>query len=357
VKDGATGQGGDAGWRQLLGDEPWAHDFFAALSMHEALADGRPRLGDSAARREEYLDLGQVPHLDFAASAVASYEPRTGRDKARLRVKSLGLLGPMGPLPAATTEEALRWFSRRDDAFARFLDIFNNRFLQLFFRAHSDARPASHRLRPRDDRFRDYVGAAMGIGAAAWRDLDSVPDLQKLAFAGLLGARATSASRVEHFVTGIFGIAAEVEQFVGSHLPLAADEQTRLGAAHAVLGDGALAGRRVLAVDAKFRLRLFTSTLSAYENFLPAGAWFRQLTDAISNAVGPEYEWDVELVLPDDQPRPAQIGAYGRLGWTSWVRKQGLHRAGEFVRARFSPAGGEAAAILSRAAASKGGPT
>ncbi len=342
MNDGPSGAGRNVAWRQSLAEAPWAHDFFRALGMHEALAEDRPRLGDSATRREEYLDLGQVPFLDFPVSTVASYEPKTERDKARLRVKFLGMLGPMGPLPAATTEEALRWFSRRDDAFVRFLDIFNNRFLQLFFRAHSDARPASHRLRPKDDRFRDYVGAALGIGGASWRDLDSLPDLQKVAFAGLLGARATSASRIEHLVSGVFGIASEVDQFVGSHLPVAEAEQTRLGTAHAALGDGAMAGRQVLSLDTKFRLRLFAATLETYEKFLPNGAWSRRLADAIANAIGFEFEWDVELVLPDDQPRPAQLGTYGRLGWTSWMRQRGLHREGECVRTRFSPSNAHA---------------
>jgi type VI secretion system protein ImpH len=334
------------GWRQLLAAEPWAHHFFWALNRHEAQSEGRPRLGDSATRREEYLDLGQVPFLDFPASNVASYDPRTERDKARLRVKFLGLLGPMGPLPAATTEEALRWFARREDAFVRFLDIFNNRFLQLFFRAHSDARPASQHLRPRDDRFRDYVGTGLGIGGPSWRDLDTLPDLQKVAFAGLLGTRGPSASRIESLVTGIFGIEAEVDQFIGSYLPLAPDEQTRLGTAHATLGDGALVGRRVLTVDTKFCLRLFPATLEAYEKFLPIGAWSRRLVDTIANAVGFEYEWDVELVLPDDQPRPARLGTYGRLGWTSWMRKQDIYREGEFVRTRFSPTGDDAGTIM-----------
>ena len=327
------------GWRQVMAEQPWAHDFFWALNRHEAIAEDRPRIGDSAGRREEYLDLGQVPHLDFPASTVASYEPKTERDKARLRVKFLGLLGPMGPLPSAITEEALRWFTRHDDAFVRFLDIFNNRFLQLFFRAHSDARPASHRLRPAEDRFRDYVGAAMGIGSSGWRDLDSLPDLQKCGFAGLLGARTVSASRIEGLIAGIFGVPAEVEQFVGAWLPLAPDEQTRLGSAHASLGQGAMVGRGVLVVDTKFRLRLFPGTLARYERFLPNGAWFRRLVDAISNAVSQEYEWDVELVLPDHEPRPTQLGSYGRLGWTSWMRSPEFEPAGAELRTRFSPSG------------------
>lgn len=337
----------NVGWRQVMAEQPWAHDFFWALNRHEALSEDRPRIGDSSARREEYLDLGQVPFLDFPASGVASYEPKTERDKARLRVKFLGLLGPMGPLPSSITEEALKWFSRHDDAFVRFLDIFNNRFLQLFFRAHSDSRPASHRLHPGDDRFRDYVGSAMGIGGPSWRDLDSMPDLQKCGFAGLLSARTISASRIETLVSGIFGVPAQVEQFVGAYLPLSRDEQTRLGADHASLGQGAMLGGGMLAVDTKFRLRLFPGTLARYERFLPNGAWFRRLVDAISNAVGLEYEWDVELVLPDHQPRPTELGSYGRLGWTTWMRPPGAASKGVELRTRFSPSGEYAVTMAS----------
>ena len=133
-------------WRQEMAEKPWMHSFLWALMRHEALEDNKPRIGDSATRKEEFIDLGQVPHLDFPASNVASYTPDTDKGKARLRVKFMGLLGPMGPLPSTTTEEALTWYAKRDEAFVRFLDVFNGRFMQLFYRAYADARPAVHAM-------------------------------------------------------------------------------------------------------------------------------------------------------------------------------------------------------------------
>ena len=133
----------------------------------------------------------------------------------------------------------------------------------------------------------------------------------------------------------------EVEQFIGTFLPLAAEEQTRLGMAHARLGRGAMLGSEVLSVDNKFRVRIFPETLENYEKFLPNGAWCQRLVDAMSNAVGFEYEWDIELVLPDQEPRPTQLGSYGQLGWTSWVREPGKSREGVEVRTRFSPTSDE----------------
>jgi type VI secretion system protein ImpH len=283
-----------------------------------------------------------VPFLDFPASNVASYEAKTNRKKARLRTKFLGMLGPMGPLPSNLTEEALAWFSRRDDAFVRFLDIFNNRFLQLFYRAHSDCRPASQALRPREDRFRDYVGSAIGIGSETWRDLDTMPDGAKYAYAGILGSSAVSASRIENVLSGLFGVECEVDQFIGTFLPVDRSEQTRLGMAHARLGQEAIVGERVLTVDNKFRVRLYPGTLDNYERFLPDGEDNERLVDALSNIVGVEYDWDVELVLPHREPRPTEIGTYGQLGWTSWVRKPGVTKTDAFVRTRFSPTSGVA---------------
>jgi len=324
-------------WEQGVAAEPWRFDMFAAIRRFEALNAGKPRIGDSAARREEYLDLGQAPHLRFTASNIARLTPASGGGKARMLVHFLGMLGPMGPLPLATTDEALRWFEHHDEAFCRFLDIFNNRFLQLFYRAFADARPAEQRARTKDDRFAVYVGSAAGVGSATWRKFDAMPDLDKLRFAGLLGARSVSASRIEYLVSGSFGVRAEVGQFIGIALELGSEEVSRLGKRHATLGGGALLGSRVLSVDHKFRLCIHCDDLKTYENFLPGGKWCQRLVDTLANAVGQEYEWDVELTLAEQLARPIRLGDYGQLGWTGWMRKPSRSEARRLVRARFSP--------------------
>ena len=75
--------------------EPWAHDLFATLRRIERSYPGRPRIGDSAARDEDTVTLGQDPYLDFPASNIgAANLDAAGR--LRLSVKFLGLLGPQG---------------------------------------------------------------------------------------------------------------------------------------------------------------------------------------------------------------------------------------------------------------------
>src|SRR5262249_39151008 len=250
--------------------EPWRFDFFAMMRRLERTFPDRPRIGDSASLREELVLLGQDPFMDFPASNLTKVE-QTERGQIRVYVKFLGLLGPQGALPLATPEEAHAWCLMRDDAFARFLDILNHRFLQLFYRAWGDARPIVQHDRPDADRFVTYVGAMIGVGSPPYRNLDTVPDLAKLAFAGLMGAQAKSASRLRALIAGMFGVRVEVEEFVGTRLPLEPGDRSLIGANNSVLGIDMVVGAAVYSVQDKIRIRIYVANLAEYMRFLPTG--------------------------------------------------------------------------------------
>jgi type VI secretion system protein ImpH len=318
--------------------EPFRFDFYALMRRVERSFPDKPRIGDSASWREEIVSLGEDPYLDFPASSVAKID-RDAQARLRVFVKFLGLLGPQGALPIATTEEAYGWWLARDDAFPRFLDVFNHRFLQLFYRAWADARPIAQHDRPRSDRFVTYVGAAIGIGSPVYRDLDTVPDLRKLGFAGLLAPQAKSASRLRNFLQGLFGVETEIEQFVGSWLVFDPADRTLLGRHYCRLGEDALVGQSVFSVQDKIRVRLTTTSLAEYERLLPSGDLSEPLADAVFFYVGEEIAFDVELAIDARQVKPLELGRFGRLGWTTWVSPRPPEEGTQIRRdARFHPA-------------------
>jgi type VI secretion system protein ImpH len=233
--------------------------------------------------------------------------------------KFLGLLGPQGALPLATTEEAQAWLMMRDDAFARFLDILNHRFLQLFFRAWADARPIVQHDRPDADRFIAYIGSMIGVGSSPYRDLDSVPDAAKLAFAGLMGSQAKSASRLRALISGLFGVKVDVEEFVGSRLTIEKDERSLLGGKNSALGVDTLVGAAVYSVQDKIQIRIYTASLAEYMRFLPTGDRCELLADAVFFYIGDQLDWEVELALPSRDVEPSRLSRFGQLGWTSWM--------------------------------------
>jgi len=316
----------DAGWRQEaavnrledIKQEPWRFDFFSAMRRVERSFPDRPRIGDSSSIREEYLSLGQEPYMDFPASNLAQLEQRPN-GRLQILTKFLGLLGPQGALPLAVTEEVRSWLLMRDEAFCRFLDLLNNRFLQLFFRAWADPRPVAQRDRPKEDRFVTYVGSMIGIGSKIYQGLDTVPDAGKLSFAGLIAARVKSSTRLRGLIAGLFGVKVEIDELVGSHLKLDLADRTRLGKANAALGSDILVGASVFSVHDKIRIRLFTKNMREYLQFLPSGGRNEPLVDIMYFYLGDELEWEVELAIPSKEIEPVRLAKFGQLGWTTWV--------------------------------------
>jgi type VI secretion system protein ImpH len=317
--------------------EPWRFDFFATMRRLERSMPDRPRIGEGASAADDYVRLGQDPFMDFPASNLSKVEPLAD-GRLRVLVKFLGLMGPQGALPLATTEEALGWLRMNDDGFARFLDLLNHRFLQLFFRAWADSRPIAQHDRPASDRFKIYVGAMVGIGSEPLQNLDTVPDDGKLNYAGLAAPQAKSPSRLRAMVRGLFGVEAELDEFVGVRLALEPGELTRLGDRNSALGEDAILGGNCFSVQDKFRLRIFVADMAQYVRFLPTGDRCEPLADLVFFYVGDALDWDVELALPSACVEATRLGGFGQIGWTTWLAPNWATTEAWRCDARFNPA-------------------
>jgi type VI secretion system protein ImpH len=320
-----------------LEKEPWRFDYFTVLRHLERTHKDKPRISDSATRRDEYVYLGQEPYMEFPASNLARAEQGDNKP-LKVFVKFLGLLGPQGALPLSTTEETYHWTLDGDDSFHRFLDIFNHRFIQLFFRAWADSRPIAQHDRPDEDRFYAYIGSHIGVGSRVYQALDSVPDGAKMAFAGLLSAQAKSASRLAGAICGLFDVEAEVEEFIGSRLVFEPMEWSILSRQYNVLGVDTLLGRSVFSVQDKIRVRIFTKNLAQYIRFLPTGDLCEPLADLVFFYNGEQLDWDVELAIPTGAAEPVRLGKFGQLGWTTWMAPNWTLKEPYRRDARFHPA-------------------
>jgi type VI secretion system protein ImpH len=305
-----------------LGAAPFEHDFFHVLRRIECAFPERPRLGTAARPADEPIRLGQDPSLAFAPASLAALRPARNGGAPRLAVNFFGLLGPNGPLPLHLTEFTRdRELHGGDTTFARFLDVFHHRFLAMFYRAWAQARPTVSLDRPRDDRFAAYVGSLPGIGVRELQDRDAVADHAKLFHAGLLARQVRNCDGLVAMLAGYFRIPVRIEEFVGHWMALAEDERTRLGVADgaALVGRGAVLGRRVWDRQHKFRVLLGPLSLARYEGFLPGGAALAKLVAWVRNYFGFELKWDVRLLLKRDEVPAVRLGRYGRLGWTTWL--------------------------------------
>nr|WP_286183744.1 type VI secretion system baseplate subunit TssG [Labrenzia sp. R4_1] len=328
---------------ERLEKHPGGHDIFAVLRMLEGQTapnetGGRkssnagpqapPRIGKSRRLGEDIVRFGQDPSSEFSPSTIERVQ-RDVRGDLVLIERFLGLLGPHGALPAPMTDEAIMRGLRGDDSLPRFLDVFNSRFIQLFFRAWADARPIVQHDRPDDDRFLSYLGSTIGIGTPLYRDQDTIDDRLKLHYAGLMSPANKSASRLKALVSGTFGVRVEIEQCVGTWLHLDTDDQLSLGGfgpgGAGSLGRDTIVGAKVFSVSDKIRIRIYTEDLDQYRKFLPPtrtkpNPWTEKLFDLIDFYLGLELEYEIELALPKHcasavRMDKSESATLGHIGW------------------------------------------
>jgi type VI secretion system protein ImpH len=305
---------------RALADEPWRFDFFHALRRTECLFPQLPRFGQALRPRDEALRLGQDPALNFAPAPLSSLQTPPRATVPLLQVRFFGLLGPNGPLPLHLSEFVrARALQDGDPTLLRFLDLFNHRFLVLFYRAWAQARPTVSLDRPRDDAFALYPGALCGMGEPALLGRSTVPEAARLFFCGLLARQVRNRDGLAALLSGYFRLPIGIEEFVGHWLTLPVPDRSRAGAANAALGRGALLGARIWDCQSKFRIRCGPLDLEQYQSFLPGGQALPQMADWVRQYLGFELDWDLQLVLAAQHVPHMRLGRYRRLGWTTWL--------------------------------------
>jgi type VI secretion system protein ImpH len=319
-----------------LSEEPYAFDFYQTMRRLECALYKRvngspednpvyelaPRWGEARRPADEAIRFGQEPELTFPPAPLSSFQqlpPPKGKGVPRLNVRLFGLLGPNGPMPLHITEYARERRQVNDYSLCRFLDVFQHRFITLFYRAWAQAQPHVNRDRPDDDRFAMYIAAMFGLAPEAFRNRDAVPDTAKLFHVGALVRHARNADGLRAILEHFCKVPVQIEEFVGHWMALGPRERTYLGREGATLSRGAVAGKRVWDRQYKFRVRIGPLTFSQYEAFLPGGTLIQKLVDWVRLYLGFELEWDVRLLLVRDKVPPLVLGRSGRLGWTTWL--------------------------------------
>ena len=312
---------------RLLGAEPERFGLFAALRLLEETSPNRPRFGEARKPADDLVRLEQPPHLTFAPSDVISCEPAAS-GRLKVRQYGFGVFGPNGALPLHLTEYAYQRQRHHDDgAVSDFVNLFQHRFISLFYRAWAEADPVACKARPDGDRFALYVGALFGLWGGASLERDSVDDAAKLSRAALFAAGPHSADGLEAILTDYFGLPIRIVQFVGEWLEIPPELRTRLGKqqSSAVLGSSATLGLASWQSQNRFEIRVGPLAYEAFLQLLPGSRALTELRDLVRLYTSGQFSCEIRLVLRDDEAPGMELGRSGRLGWTSWLgRRTGM---------------------------------
>ncbi len=331
--------------------EPFRFDFFQAVRLLEQIerargAGGARRspVGQDRAPGQEVVRFRALPALSFPAGAIGQLRPATeGDGPAEMVVTFLGLTGPSGVLPAHYTTLLLQRLRLRDHSLRDFLDLFNHRTISLFYRAWEKYRfPLGFERARLDgppgepDLFAQCLYGLVGLGTGGLRDRLQAPPEAFLYYSGLFAHFPRSAIGLQQLLADHFEFPVRVEQFEGQWLYLEEDDRTRLGpdglGQNNQLGLDVVVGQRTWDVQSKVRLRLGPLTYEQFRRLLPGGVDRPALVEMARSYVGPELDFDAQLVLlplevPWCQLGPDEDGF--RLGQSAWVRAHDFDEAVE----------------------------
>jgi type VI secretion system protein ImpH len=282
---------------------------------------------------------------DADADAGAAAQGLGAIERVEITPAFMGLLGNGGTLPLYYTETlARRELFQKDTAARAFLDIFQQRSVNLFYQGWKKHRLALQYEGDRKNRFLPAVLSIAGLGQSALRDRlhrdgDGVHDESLAYFAGTLQQRPVSGRQLQQLLAEYFNVGAEVEQFVGRWYTLPAGGVTRLGALNGVLGMNAVMGERVWQRDLRLRVVLGPLGRRDFQRFLPGASGARALHKLLTLLTGVTLEYEVRLRLRKEDVHGVQLntraaandGAVGRLGWDSFLKTRPAPRDREDV--------------------------
>jgi type VI secretion system protein ImpH len=309
-----------------LSAEPHRFTLFAALRLLEQCFPDRPRLGESRRAADDPVRLGQTPSLSFSPSDVSGFQVPDSERPMSLEQYSFGVFGPNGALPLHLTEYAYeRWRQREDATFADFVNLFQHRLTSLFYRAWAEAEPTAAFDRPESDRFREYLGALLGLGTASARSRDAAPDRAKLSRVAHFAPQPRSADGLESVLADYFGLAVEVRQFVGEWMDVPRELFCRAGSdpACASLGLSAALGAMSWQCQHKFEIVIGPLALASFADLLPGSRGLAELAALVRLYTGDEWSWQLRLLLRDVEVPGVRLGSAGQLGWTTWLGGRG----------------------------------
>jgi type VI secretion system protein ImpH len=276
------------------------------------------------------------PSLAFPASEIQDVTlPTDSGSPATMKVNFMGLSSPQGVLPTPYTELILERVQKKDNALRDFLDLFNHRLISFFYRAWEKHHFFVSYELGEPDSVTLLLMNLLGLGTEGLAKRQLVPDQALIFYSGLLTQKPRCGQNLKQLLTDFFNVKVEIEQFVGTWVPLRKIDQTVLDDSESPmqrLGFGAIVGDEVWDQQSTVRVKLGPLTREQYLSFLPRdeAPAHRDLKALLKFWANDELDFEVQLILEGKQTPGFDLDNDKNgellLGWTTWINNRPMDR-------------------------------
>lgn len=306
----------------------------AALQIDKTRLPKGLRAGRTDAGPESQRDVSLTTSEAGEASLPDQHRPL---DPLEMTVSFMGLTGPNGVLPQHYTTLLIERAHQRfkDPTLREFFDLFNHRLISLFYRAWEKYRlPIVYARNQQegnvsDDLFTRCFFSLVGLQIKGLRHRFTFDDQTIISYGGLFAQQCRNAIGLQQILSSYFQVQAEVVQFCGQWLYLPEDTQSCLPSKqhpdglNLKLGESAVVGFRAWDVQSRIRIRLGPLSSWQFQELLPGGGRLKAVAELVRFYVGPNIDFDVQLVLKSSDVPECRLCPEGenapRLGWNTWM--------------------------------------
>lgn len=308
---------------EFLNKSAWKQGFLALMREIAAKTPNSPEVGFASRCYEEIFRVGQKASLSFSPSEIDSISEKN--NQLKIKLNSLGMLGPNGPLPLHFTEILReRETGKRDETLSNFIDIFHHRFATLFYRAWSQSQSVVSLDRESNANFSNYVSRILGDEPTELKDLP-LPLHARLSAAPHRVRHARNPDGLVATIQNYFKVPVQLHEYMPSWIELETHDKTCLGqlSDSSILGQGAIAGEKVYDKQSQFKLVLGPMPLTQYLQYTPnkskPSKHLLELIETVRSFIGFEYEWELQLLINRESAPQVKLDETERLGWTTWM--------------------------------------
>lgn len=310
-------------------EAPQGFEFFQAVRLLSKLYPNRGQVGGKSDPEDEVVRFSTSLSFAFPTSDIKDLtQGESNEDPLNMEVAFMGLASPnsFGALPLRYTEHIQALERDKNHGLRDFLDMFNHRFISLFYRAVAKHSMALSHEQEDHGIIEKILLCLIGMGLQGMENRLSFHERALLPRAGHVARKPISAVSLEGLISSYFDVKAEVDQFQPRWYRIEEEDLTLLGRANHTLGEDSILGSQVELSQFGFRVRLGPLTWKEYQSFLPIGEGLKSVMELIRLTTGAEFDFDVQLVLKADetpelklQSDPEQLPL---LGWSTWLKSK-----------------------------------
>jgi len=341
------------------------YSFYKAVE-HLEYFFAKKSLGETLDPDEENIRFAVRPDLGFPATDIVDLKS-SNDNQVSMEISFLGLVGPSGVLPSWYNELAIELDKKIKQTFNEFKksppDETQRRKYKIFERLLKLKKIENWQTNQADDFdqginlhsslsdfFNIFHHRLITFYYLAWRKtklpgFNQQIDTQLLSFAGLNSSRMIkklnmpsdiikwrcglfsrnnpSAKSVEIILQGITKTNVSIKPFIERQIIIPKDELTVVGCSKFKLGKNTICGKRYWDCQSLFQVIIGPMNYKQFEYYIPNGNMHLNLFKMIQTITGPEYEFEIVLLLKNEEVPDLKTGAMNlRLGYNTWLKKE-----------------------------------